>query len=282
MLVLYDNPASVAAQKVRMTLAEKGLAWRAVTVDLRDGSALRPEYLAINPQGVVPTLVDDGAVIVESSVIVEYLDDRVPAPPLRPAAPLDRARMRAWMRRTDDAVHRATGNVSMSIYIRHAHLARTAAERDAHFAAMPDRDRAERQQAAIALGLASPAFAPSLHALAGLVDDLDRALAGAGDGAWLAGDAFGLADIAVAPYLTRMQMLGLSPLWADGRRPAVAGWWDRVRARPSWRRTVHDAFAPAARAAMREHGARAWPAIAPILGLDPARPAGPDPDGPVT
>ncbi|HMS78068.1 MAG TPA: glutathione S-transferase N-terminal domain-containing protein, partial [Burkholderiaceae bacterium] len=77
MLVLYDNPASVAAQKVRMTLAEKGLAWRAVTVDLRDGSALRPEYLAINPQGVVPTLVDDGAVIVESSVIVEYLDDRV-------------------------------------------------------------------------------------------------------------------------------------------------------------------------------------------------------------
>lgn len=273
MLVLYDNPASVAAQRVRLVLAEKGLEWHTVTVDLRDGSALRPDYLALNPDGVVPTLVDDGGPIVESSVICEYLDDLVPAPTLRPPTAHGRARMRAWMRRIDDDVHRATGNVSMAVYIRHAHLARPQAERDAHFAAMPDRDRAARQQAAIALGLDAPAFAPSLHALARLVDDVDRTLARGGLGAWLAGDEFGLADIAVAPYLTRMAMLGLSPLWARGRRSAAADWWARVRSRESWQRAVRDAFPTAATSVMRERGEAAWPRIAAILALDPARPA---------
>ena len=71
MRVLYDNPASVA---------------------VRDRSALRPGYLALNPNGVVPTLVDDGTVIVESRVIVEYLDDRMPEPPLRPSGARGRSR----------------------------------------------------------------------------------------------------------------------------------------------------------------------------------------------
>lgn len=264
MFVLYDNTASVAAQKVRTTLAEKGLEWRTVAIDLRNGEVMRPEYLALNPRGVVPTLLHDDQVLAESSVIIEYLDDLVPQPALRPAAPLARARMRSWMRRVDDDIHRATGNVSMAIYIRHAHLAKPQAERDAYFAAMPDQDRATRQQAAIASGLDTPAFAPSLRAFAVLLDEIDAAVT---DARWLAGDAFSLADIAVAPYVLRLEMLAMDRLWTGGRRPALARWWQQLQARPSWQRVVLEAFSPLARAQMRQRGEDAWPRVAGILGV---------------
>jgi glutathione S-transferase len=262
MFVLYDNVASVAAQKVRMTLVEKGLEYSTVAVDLRNGEVMRPEYLALNPRGVVPTLVHDAMVLTESSIIVEYLEDLVPHPAMRPEAPLARARMRGWMRRMDDDIHRATGNVSMAIYIRHAHLTKSADERHAYFVAMPDRDRASRQQAAIALGMAAPAFAPSLHVFADLIDDMDRMLVTSD---WLAGERFSLADIAVTPYITRLHMLAMEGLWEQGRRPAFARWWQQVQDRPSWRCAVHGAFSATARQVMRMRGSEAWPTVAEIL-----------------
>ena len=67
-----------------------------VQIDLGKKEQLNPEYLAINPNGVVPTLVDDGTPIVESSVICEYLDEKYPQNPLVPHDIVDRARMRAW------------------------------------------------------------------------------------------------------------------------------------------------------------------------------------------
>ena len=115
----------------------------------------------------------------------------------------------------------------MAVYIRDAHLAKPRAERDAYFARMPDRDRAERQQAAIELGTDAPQFAPAVRVLARLVDDIDRQI---GDADWLAGDRFTLADVAVAPYVTRLDMLAMDPLWRDGRRPRMHAWWRRVTA----------------------------------------------------
>ena len=68
MLELYHSPMSPCAQKVRTVLAEKGLEWKSHHLDLRGtGDNLRPEYLKLNPNGVVPTLVDDGRVIIEST-----------------------------------------------------------------------------------------------------------------------------------------------------------------------------------------------------------------------
>lgn len=266
MIELYDNAASVAAQKVRLVLDEKGIGWKRIDVNLRNGEVLQPAYLALNPMGVVPTLVHDGAVITESSIIVEYLDDLVPEPSLRPAEPLARARMRAWMRRIDDEVQRAVGNLSMAVYIRDAHLARGRDERDAHFARMPDRDRAQRQQDAIAMGTAAPQFAPAVQVFARLVDDLDTALA---KHPWIVGDTFSLADVAVAPYVTRIRMVGMDRLWRGGRRPHLDAWWQRLTERPSWQQQVRDAYPPAMRDTMAARGRDAWPVIAGIVGMDP-------------
>jgi glutathione S-transferase len=264
-LRLYDNAGSVAAQKVRLALAEKALGFERIAIDLRNGEVHSPDYLAINPQGVVPTLVDGAAILVESSQINEYLDDAYPEPSLRPADPRSRHQMRLWVRRIDEEAHRAVGSLSQAIYIRFAHLNKTKAELDRHFSRMPDRERAKRQRAVIQLGLEAPQVADALAVYRALIDDLDHQLSRS---EWLAGETFSLADIACAPYITRLDMLAMAPLWAGGRRPNLARWWQAFQARSSYRTEIDARIVPAARATMLERGREAWPKISRLLGVD--------------
>ena len=104
-LTLYDHAESVCCHKVRIALAEKGLAYETKTIALDAGEQLHPDYLAICPKGVVPVLVHDGKVIPESSIITEYLDDAFPDVPLMPKDAYWRARRRLWARWIDDEMH---------------------------------------------------------------------------------------------------------------------------------------------------------------------------------
>ena len=82
MLILYNAPHSTCSQKVRLCLAEKKLPFQEIKLDLGAGKDhLKPDYLKLNPNGVVPTLVDDGGRSSISSVICEYLDERYPESP---------------------------------------------------------------------------------------------------------------------------------------------------------------------------------------------------------
>jgi len=92
---LYDYFRSSAAYRVRIALNLKGLAPERAFVHLRNNVQRSEDYLALNPQGLVPMLVaDDGAVLTQSLAIIEYLDEAYPKPPLLPAAPAERARVR--------------------------------------------------------------------------------------------------------------------------------------------------------------------------------------------
>lgn len=104
-LVLYHYWDSVCSYKVRMCLEEKGLMWTGAHVDLLKFEHLRPDYLALNPNGVVPTLMHDGKVVQESSVINEYLDKVFPETTLVPRDAYWRARMRIWVKYEDDVIH---------------------------------------------------------------------------------------------------------------------------------------------------------------------------------
>src|SRR5215510_8769764 len=97
-LVLYHSPYSTCSQKVRLVLAEKGLDYTSREISFAREEQLAPEYLEINPNGVVPTLVHDGEPVTDSSCIMEYLDEVSPYPPLSPSSALGRGRMRAWLR----------------------------------------------------------------------------------------------------------------------------------------------------------------------------------------
>ena len=93
---LYDYFRSSAAYRVRIALNLKGLAPEREFVHLRKGVQRGEDYLAVNPQGLVPALVtDDGKVLTQSLAIVEYLDETVPSPPFLPRSPAKRARVRS-------------------------------------------------------------------------------------------------------------------------------------------------------------------------------------------
>jgi glutathione S-transferase len=95
-LILYDHPSSPCARRVRITLLEKGLSWDTQLIDLSRLEQRRPEYLALNPNGFVPTLAHGERVIYESNVITEYLDDVFPATPLYPRDSWERAQVKMW------------------------------------------------------------------------------------------------------------------------------------------------------------------------------------------
>jgi glutathione S-transferase len=105
-LELYDNTNSVCAQKVRIALKEKGRDPDVHLLSLR-GDQNEPAYLKLNPNGVVPTLVHDDRPIVESSLILYYLDEVFPDPPLMPTEPLLRFRVRMYNKLIDEYLHNA-------------------------------------------------------------------------------------------------------------------------------------------------------------------------------
>jgi glutathione S-transferase len=196
-LTLYHNDMSVCAAKVRMLLAEKGLAWDGIHLNLRAGDAHKPDYVKLNPNRVVPTLVHDGHPIIESNVICEYVEDVWPERSLRPSEPRNRAQMRLWMKQLDESIHAATGTVSTCIAFRLQHLKRDPDELRAWVAAL-EPARRERTKAALELGTESPFFAAAVRRLDKLAATMDDALQ---RGAWLAGDEFSLADLVYASYM---------------------------------------------------------------------------------
>jgi maleylacetoacetate isomerase len=92
---LYTYFRSSAAYRARIALNLKGVAYESVPVDLRPAAHRRPDYLARNPQGLIPALEDGATVIGQSLAIIEYLEEKYPQPPLLPRSPLERARVRS-------------------------------------------------------------------------------------------------------------------------------------------------------------------------------------------
>jgi maleylacetoacetate isomerase len=117
-MVLYDYWRSSASYRVRIALNLKGLEYQQNSIHLvRDGGEQKkPEYKAINPQGLVPTLVDDGVVLTQSMAIMEYLDERYPKPPLLPVETIAKARVRAMALVVACDIH-PLNNSSVTAYI---------------------------------------------------------------------------------------------------------------------------------------------------------------------
>lgn len=264
MLVLYHHNISVCAQKVRIALAEKRLPHEQRHVDLVKGEQASPAYLALNPKGVVPTLVHDGHAVIESTVILEYLEDAFPETPLRPAAPLSRARMRVWAQVPDTGIHTACYTVTFAAALgAQVKAAHDPEALKARMAKMPDRARAARQQMLLDRGLDAPIVGDAVRQFDKMLADMEKSLAKA---PWLAGDTISIADCAVAPYVLRLDLLGLERMWAA--RPGVADWYARLQARPSWGEAI-TAHPPRGQGDyddnLKSKGIDIWPKVQPML-----------------
>jgi glutathione S-transferase len=261
MIELDHNDMSVCAQKVRFALAEKKLVWENRHLNLRAGDQQKPEYLKLNPNAVVPTLVDNGAVIIESTVICEYLDDAYPEPRLRPAGAVGRARMRLWTKQLDEGVHAATSVVSSAIAFRYQKLALGMEALEEFHKKMPDPVKREKSWENITKGVESRFFADAVKRFDKLLADMEKTLT---DEPWLAGREFSLADIGYAPYITRLDHLQLQFLW--DKRPHVPAWYDRLRERRGYTEALEKWFNAAYLPLMKEKGLEVQSKVKAIVG----------------
>lgn len=229
-ITLYHFPISTCSQKVRLALAEKKLGYESQVVDLLAGEHTSDAYLAVNPNGVVPTLVHDGQVIVDSSVICEYLDDVFPNPPLGPKAPIERARMRAWMRYLEEVPTVAIRAPSLNRLLTNGRLFSDTPPGGEAFAQrtgrMPLRKQFYRQMGPDGFG--EEMVRASLDSLRSALERAERALEGS---PYLVGE-FSIADIILLPTVVRMEDLKIGEVWQD--LPNVADWFARCKARPSF------------------------------------------------
>lgn len=230
MITLYRYDPVANPLKVMIALHEKGIDYESRWVDLQNFGQHEPEYLKINPEGQVPTLVHDGEIITQTTVINEYLEDAFPdTPPLRPREPLEIARMRQWNKYIDESV--MDGGVSLHAWHNFAGaIARKFP--DEEFEALANRIPLKRQE--IKWRTARVGFPQETldEGTAQVVEAVQRVEATLEKGPWLLGDFYSLADINFFAYCGFVLEL-LFPQLADrAKHPRVMDWIDRVRARP--------------------------------------------------
>jgi glutathione S-transferase len=234
-LVLYNAPQSTCSQRVRFTLHEKGLSFSEIKLDLFSGDQLRPEYLKINPNGVVPSLVHDGRAIIDSAVIIEYLSEVFPAPtPLVPQDAVARATMRSLIRYIDEVPTPAVRVPSYNF----AFLPHFRDMREAEFRALAE-SKPLRKEFLLAMGrtgFSADEMNKALERLRRAILRISETLRTSG-GPWLMGADLTLADIAMLPVVVRMDDLGHGTMW--DRLPEVERWLAAFRAHPAYSKTFY-------------------------------------------
>ena len=194
-ITLYHDVPSSNSDRVKIAMAEKGLAWNGVTVSLAKKDQKRPEHLRRNPYGKIPVIDDDGKILFESCIINEYLDEKYPNPPLMPKDPFLRGRGRIL-------VDYALNYLHEPYWTLRGEMLKKESERNA--AVMDEKRRTLRK----------------------LLEYLEEAL---GDKPYFLGD-FSLTDIAVIPRFLRMEAYGAMPA---PTLPKLNQWLDRMKERSS-------------------------------------------------
>lgn len=230
---LYNAPQSTCSQRVRFVLNAKGHPFTEFKLNLLEGDQLKPEYLKLNPNGVVPTLDHDGSIVTDSLVIAEYLDEVSPDVSFTPEDPVARARMRALMHFMDEmpaaAVRVPTFNLAFLPSFQKM-------SRDAFVAFAESKPlRREFMLTMGQTGFPKEEMDAALARLRRSYERMDAEIAKSG-GPWLQGKDITLADVAVMPALVRMDDLGL-PDWQDLAR--VVTWFDNIRSAPAFEPTYY-------------------------------------------
>jgi glutathione S-transferase len=233
--VLYNAPQSTCSQRVRFVLNAKGAAFEEHKLDLFAGDQLKPDYLKINPNGVVPTLVHRGRPITDSAVIIEYLDEVLSGPErFVPDDAVERAQMRSLMRFIDEVPTPAIRVPSYNIaFLRHF---RSMTEEE--FVALAE-SKPLRKEFLLKMGrtgFPKEEMDASLDRLRRGIARMDATIAASG-GPWLMGRNLTLADIAIMPVVVRMNDIKLDDMWKD--RPAISLWLEAIAAHPAFGKTYY-------------------------------------------
>jgi glutathione S-transferase len=259
MLELYHSINSVCAQKIRIALKEKSLEAKDHNMTLR-GDQYDPAYLRLNPNGVVPTLIHNDQAIIESSLILYYLDEVFPEPPLMPKSPLSRYRVRMYNKFIDEYLHNSCMILTFATAFRPAFLKMPREAWQAEINKTPLKRRAEYKRSVIEHGLDSEFVGDALANHRKLLSWMEKSLE---ENNYLAGDSFSNADCAVIPYILRLELLKLSGMW--DQYPKITAWWSRMRTRPSVKSTIYDRMSEIEWAPFKNLAPDPWPKVQMLL-----------------
>jgi glutathione S-transferase len=202
MLTLYEHPLSAYAMKVKMALLEKGLEFQATVPEGMATGTTSGAFVEASPRAEIPALIDGDVKVFDSTIILEYLDDKWPQPPLLPRTPAERARVR-MIEDVMDGLYEPNNWGMMEV------------------------TRFKRAHGALADKLVG--YAKSN------IDQLQHWLDGQlGERPWFNGESFGWGDIACAPYINRSAAIGYTP--PGGSR--LAAWLEKVNQRPGVRQVI--------------------------------------------
>jgi len=230
---LYNAPQSTCSQRVRFVLNAKALPFDEVKLNLQEGDQLKPDYLKLNPNGVVPTLDHDGQIVFDSTVITEYLDEVAPNDSFTPENPVTRARMRTLMHYIDEMPAAAVRVPTFNLC--YVPGFKKMSRKDFLALAESKPLRREFMLAMGQTGFPQEEMDAALKRLRRSYERMDAEIERSG-GPWLLGKEISLADVAVMPALVRMDDLGMAD-WVD--LPRVATWYDNIRAQPAFKPTYY-------------------------------------------
>lgn len=230
---LYNAPQSTCSQRVRFVFNTKGLPFDEVKINLLAGDQLKPDYLKLNPNGVVPTLDHDGQIVIDSNVITEYLDEVEPQRSFTPEDPVKRAHMRTLMHFIDEMPAAAVRVPTFNLAFLPSFQKMNADE----FSAMAESKpiRREFMKTMGQGGFPQAEMDAALGRLRRTYERMSTEIEKSG-GPWLLGKEITLADVAVMPAMVRMHDLDLAD-WAD--LPRVVTWFDNIRAQPAFKPTFY-------------------------------------------
>ena len=173
--------------------------------------------------------------------------------------------MRLWTKAVDETLHPACGEITFASC--HRHIVRRLPEDkfQAFLNSTPPLSVTpgwhERKKEIVKLGLDAPGIGDTYRLYDSYLGKMEDTLA---DQPWLAGNSFSLADIAVTPYVNRLDMLGMSAMW-ETSRPRVTEWFNRIKARPAFKPAFLDWCPPDLTADLLTFGRQSWPAVEKLL-----------------
>jgi GSH-dependent disulfide-bond oxidoreductase len=232
-VTLYHWEPNANSGKPMLTLAEKGVAYKSHYLDLLNFDQHRPDYLAINPLGTIPAMTHGARVLTESTAMMEYVDEVFDGPALMPADPIDRWRVRWWMKFMDQWLAPSFSMIGWSVFIGPAVRSKDSEELKAAIDRIPMPERRVAWRKAIYGTFGEAEMAESQARVARGIDMLEEAL---GQRAWLGSDAYSLADIN-GFNLGYALPLSQPTLANDVRTPHIMEWLRRIYERPATRAT---------------------------------------------
>jgi len=234
-VLLFDAANMPSPRRVRMCLIEKGIAFTSRWMALGMMDQKQPSYLALNPTGMVPTLLHHGTVLFDSNVINEYLDALYPDPSLVPANPLGQAEMRMWFAVELD-IAKPFRDASYETFGK-ARLQNSGMTETQLVEEVESRTKNPAYLKFAMSVLKTPAdhqlIRDRLEVILEKIEGIEKKLS---DGRiWLCGDLFTLADICMAPRMDMYPIIGIDDLFE--RYPHLGAWMARVKQRPSWEKS---------------------------------------------